>query len=102
MNMSKAAIAPRQPLITEANRKHPLFPLYQQHLTFCNVNLIEASRFGDWLYQYERNLIDAAATRHAEYPAFMAWMRENQGGARRCPAGAFPHNFEFWRNGGRW
>ena len=23
-------------------------------------------------------------------------------GARRCPAGGFPDNFNFWLDGGRW
>lgn len=102
MQMSKAAIAPRQPHVSQAEREHPLFNLYQQHRTSCANQLVEASAFADWLYQYERNLEGTSATKHADYPAFMAWMKENQGGARKCPAGTFPHNFHYWTAGGRW
>jgi hypothetical protein len=30
------------------------------------------------------------------------WMQGSQAGARKCPAGVFPHNFYFWIEGGRW
>ena len=102
MNMSKAAIAPKQPSISKKNREHPLFCLYEQHRSFCSNNLVEADSFEDWLYQYERNLVNEQASKHPEYPNFLNWMRENKGGARECPAGSFPHNMYFWINGGRW
>lgn len=102
MNMSKAALPPRQPPISDRDRAHPLFPEYQRHRSSAAINLIEASSFQDWLYQRERNAADAAAADHPDFPAFQAWMRQHKGGARRCPAGAFPDNFKFWLEGGRW
>lgn len=102
MDISRAATPPRQPEILHAERAHPLFPLYAQHRTFCSNQLVQVDCFRDWLSQYERNLQNEVAAKHPRYSAFMAWMVANQGGARRCPAGSFPHNFEFWRSGGRW
>lgn len=102
MDMSAAALAPRQPLISEQDRKHPFFHLYSRHRTNCSNLLIEASSFKDWLYQHEMHANDDEATKHPQYRTFMDWMRANKGGARKCPAGAFPGNFEFWCNGGRW
>lgn len=102
MDMSKAAIAPRQPRISAQDEAHPLFPIYRQHRAFCAINLIEASAFTDWLYQYESNLRNERVAAHKRYPEFLAWMRANKGGARQCPAGQFPHNFNYWLEGGRW
>lgn len=102
MDMSKAAMAPIQPTISASDRAHPLFAAYGLHRAACNRLMIEASRFSDWLYQYESNLKNEAAARRPEYADFRQWMIENQGGARTCPAGSFPHNFYFWIDGGRW
>jgi hypothetical protein len=102
MNMSKAALPPRNPVVTDQHRAHPLYALYRQHLASCRINLIEASQFDNWLYQYEIQIENDKAAADPQYPAFMRWMRENQGGARRCPVGVFPHNFRFWCGGGRW
>lgn len=102
MEMSKAAIAPQQPPISAADRAHPLFNLYNQHRSWCSLQLVKADAFRDWLFQYERNLVNDAATKHPDYPAFMEWIVANKGGARKCPAGVFPHNFNYWREGGRW
>lgn len=102
MDMHLAAIAPRQPHLTAADRAHPLFPLYNQHRASCSRLLVQASSFRDWLYQYEADLVRSSAAADPRYPAFLDWMQKNQGGARRCPAGAFPHNFYFWIEGGRW
>lgn len=46
----------------------------------------------------------AAADRLAnpDFQSFKTWMTENKGGARPCPAGAFPRNFQYWCEGGRW
>lgn len=101
-SISPAAMPPIQPALTDMDRAHPLFPLYQQHRTFCSNNLIEASAFSDWLYQYNRTLESDNAVNDPRYPEFREWMNANQGGARRCPVGIFPHNFYFWCNGGRW
>lgn len=102
MDMSKAAIAPRQPIITEADRKHPLFPIYNEYRAGCSRMLVQASHFKDWLSQYERELVNAKAASDPRYSKFLDWMIDNKGGARKCPAGMFPHNFYFWLEGGRW
>lgn len=102
MNMSKAALPPRQPLILEKDRKHPLFAAYEQHRSSCNRLLVEASSFADWLCQYEHDVANIRAAAHPKYSAFLDWMRDNQGGARKCPVGAFPHNLYYWIDGGRW
>lgn len=102
-SMSPAALPPIQPALTATDRQHPLFPLYESHRSFCSNNLLEAQAFADWLYQYNRNLESNAAVNDPRYPEFLTWMRENKGGARRCPINnIFPHNFYFWCNGGRW
>jgi hypothetical protein len=100
--MSRAAIAPRQPSISNQDRQHPLFRLYQQHRSAMSLLLVEASEFQDWLFQYKQNLQSQKFTADARYPEFLAWMRSAKGGARRCPAGVFPHNFNYWLDGGRW
>lgn len=102
MDMSAAALPPRSGYYTRENEKHPLFPLYRQHLSSCARLMIDASDFKDWLFQYERNLESDNAAAHPEYPAFLAWCRETRSGRRTCPAGVFPQNFYFWLNGGRW
>jgi hypothetical protein len=103
MDMSAAAIAPRQPSISAAERAHPLFPIYQRYRSSMSVQLVEASSFADWLYQREENLKSQAQTARPEYRDFLAWMRANKGGARKCPVGnSFPNNFHFWLEGGRW
>lgn len=102
MKMSPAALPPQQPLITEANRRHPLFPEYQEHRQFCIRNLIQADEFTNWLAQRERERHHDEIAQHPRFAEFQQWMRDNQGGARRCPAGSFPANFQFWLEGGRW
>jgi hypothetical protein len=102
MDMSPACTAPRQPPISEKDREHPLFALYSQHRSACNRLLVEASAFRDWLFQYERDLVNSKAASDPRYPAFLDWMQGSQAGARKCPAGVFPHNFYFWIEGGRW
>ena len=102
MNMSKAALPPIQPRISDKDRLHPLFNLYQQYRSSCSMNLIEANSFDNWLYQYNQNQVRDNAANDSQYPDFMKWMVQNQGGARKCPAGNFPNNFYYWIKGGRW
>ena len=102
MDISKAALPPRQPSINPADRAHPLFRVYDAYRTSCACRLIEADGFRDWLGQYERNLLEQRQKIHARYNEFVEWMRDTQGGARTCPAGRFPHNFNYWLEGGRW
>jgi hypothetical protein len=102
MDISAAALPPIQPAISAADRGHPLFSLYSQHRAFCSNNLIEASSFPDWLFQYERDIAAQEIAKHPRFKEWQQWMRDNQGGARACPAGTFPHNFNYWLEGGRW
>ena len=51
---------------------------------------------------YKKETEAAAALADPRYQEFMVWMRANKGGARPCPAGEFPHNFNYWQAGGRW
>lgn len=102
MEMSKAALPARYGRATAQDEKHPLFPIYRQWRSSMSAQLVNSEDFKDWLYSYERNLENETYAGHDKYPEFIKWMRANQGGARRCPAGAFPHNFNFWLAGGRW
>lgn len=102
MEMSRSALPPQQPPISEQDRSHPLFPIYHQHRSACQRLLVQADTFSNWLYQYERNLDRCNAASDPRYSSFLEWMRTNQGGSRTCPAGQFPHNFYYWIEGGRW
>lgn len=103
MEMSKAALPPIQPTICDSDRTDPLFPKYMEHRSFCSQQLIQASGFKDFKYQHDNEAMRAGWAAHPQYPAFLSWMRANQGGARKCPAGStFPSNFKFWLEGGRW
>lgn len=102
MDMSKAALPARYGRASAQDEKHPLFPIYQRYRSSMSVQLVNSEDFRDWLYSYEQNLIRENAAKHNDYPKFMEWMKANQGGARKCPAGVFPHNFNYWLNGGRW
>ena len=102
MDISAAALPPRSPHISAKDRTHPLFPIYDEYRRGMSRLLVEASDFSDWLYRYERDIQFAEIEKHPRMPEFQQWMRDNKGGARRCPAGVFPHNFNFWLEGGRW
>lgn len=103
MDMHSAALPPRQPTINDADRSHPLFPLYQQHRSSCARLMVQALAFDAWKFQHEAELVRVNYAADPRYPAFLGWMRANQGGARKCPAGSsFPRNFIYWTDGGRW
>lgn len=102
MDISAAALPARYGRASEKDEKHPLFPIYRQYRSSMSVQFVNSEDFSDWLYSYEQNLIRENAAKHKDYPEFLKWMFANQGGTRKCPAGTFPHNFNFWRNGGRW
>lgn len=102
MEMSKAALPARYGKSSAKDEKHPLFPIYRQYRASMSMQLVNSEDFRDWLYSYEQKLINDTATKRPEYFDFIKWMTANQGGARRCPAGAFPHNFNYWLEGGRW
>lgn len=100
MDMSAAALPPRSGTYLPTDMQHPLFPLYREHRSSCQRLMIDSSDFRDWLFQYERNLQSDNAAKHPRFAEFQAWCRETQSGRRRCPAGCFPHNFNFWLEGG--
>lgn len=103
MDMHAAAMAPRQPHISEQDRRHSRFAEYSAYRASMSRLLVEASSFPDWLYQQERQARDNEIVTHPRYSAFLTWMRETRGGARKCPAGnVFPANFLYWLDGGRW
>lgn len=109
MDMHAAALPPRSGRYGKADQEHPLFPLYREHLTSCARLMVDASDFRDWLFQHNAAVERDAWAARPEYPEFLAWMRETKAGGRRCcptrdnPNGlAFPHNFAFWLEGGRW
>ncbi len=100
--MSKAASPARYGRASAQDEKHPLFPIYRTYRSSMSQLMVDSVDFSDWLFSYERNLEAENAAKHEKYSDFMKWMKSNQGGARKCPAGVFPHNFYFWMNGGRW
>lgn len=101
MDMSAAALPPRQPSIPDTARSHPDFAAYQAYRTFCNRQMIEASRWEDWLAQREFHLRCAQIEKHSRFREFQTWMCQTQAGARKGP-GAFPDNFIAWLGGARW
>ena len=103
MDMSNAALPPIIPSVTERERAHPLFREYRAHQQSCIRLMIDCPRFADWIVgrQLKQRLDNEA--KHPRFGEFQQWMRAHRGGARRCPAGdAFPDNFHYWLNGGRW
>lgn len=102
MNMSKAASPARYGKASKEDEKHPLFSSYRQYRSDMSKLMVDSADFRDWLFAYEQNQLRENAEKHEKYPAFKAWMIKNQGGARKCPAGAFPHNMYYWIDGGRW
>lgn len=102
MDMSKAALPARYGKASKQDERHPLFSIYRQYRSSMSAQLVNSEDFRDWLYSYEQRLIRDNAAKHNDYPKFVEWMKANQGGARKCSAGVFPHNFNFWLNGGRW
>lgn len=102
MQMSEAALPPPTPHITEADRQHPRFRDYDDYRRGCARQLVQADAFRDWLGHQETKATHDRVAQHPRFPEFQTWMRANKGGARICPAGAFPDNFLFWIGGGRW
>ncbi len=103
MDMSKAALPPIQPRVCDADRSHPLFTKWQSYHFWCSRKLIQADDFKSWLGQIEAQEYTAKWEAHPQYPSFLKWMRENQGGAKRKGnPGNFPTNFQAWLDGKRW
>lgn len=102
MDMSAAAKPAHYGNASRQDEKHPLFKLYQRHRMNMSKLMVDCEDFKDWLYQHEAQLTRDSAAKHTKYPAFMDWMKEFKGGARKCPVGTFPNNFFYWLEGGRW
>ena|ERR1017187_5913328 len=104
MDISPACSPPIQPHISESDRANPLFGEYMKHRSSVSLLLVKADSFADWLSSRKFQEIGDSATKHQRYPEFLAWMNQNQGGARKCPVpgNSFPSNFQFWLDGGRW
>ena len=100
MHMSAAALPPIHGPVTEADKAHPRYPEYASYRRACDNLLVACAGFADWLRQDEAMAERDAWAEHPQYPAFLAWMRAEQGGARGNLK--FPENFQFWLTGGRW
>lgn len=100
MDMSKAALPAHSGTCTLADRSHPLFNEWRAYEAGCARQMIDGQNFADWLRQRESAAYRDQWAKHPEYPAFMVWMRANQGGARGTLS--FPENFKYWLGGGRW
>lgn len=109
MDMSKAALPAISGTATKADETHPLYNEWRKAEASNRRNLINGQNFKDWLYQREQNANRDDWAKHAQYPAFLVWMRETKAGGRNCrptkdmPYGlSFPENFKAWLEGERW
>lgn len=102
MDMSAAALPPRRGIVAEVDRKDPLFPKFQQYQQSCTIQMIDCEDFANWKASEQRQAYHTEVAQHPQFPAFQQWMRDTQGGARKCPAGSFPNNFFYWVEGNRW
>lgn len=103
MDISSAALPPRQPAILPSDRAHPRFGEYMNMRAGFSAKLIEAPAFADWLRNDEAAKARDTLASHPRYSEFLRWMRENKGGGRPCPAGKqFEQIFTYWLDGGRW
>jgi hypothetical protein len=102
MDISPACLPPVQAPIYEVDRKHQRFKEYMAWRSSMTRQLVYADGFAEWLSQSIRMENNDAWAKHSLYPAFLSWMRETQAGARKCPHGSFPDNFQAWMKGHRW
>lgn len=102
MHISKAALPPIQPRTNDADRTHPDFPAYQLYRSGMSNNLLEADGFRSWLHSRTFYAKLEEWVSHPEYPAFRAWMWDNQGGDKKRCNLQFPENFKAWLSGQRW
>lgn len=93
MDISPACTAPVQPPISAKDRAHPLFREYQIYRSAMTRLMVEADRFDNWLYQREREALNISFTKHARYPAFMAWMQETARRRQQAQPCAVPLQF---------
>ena len=102
MDMSAACLPPRQPAISEFDRKDPLFNEYMKHRTFMSNKLLEASSFQNWKYQHLTNLRNAELEKHPRCKEFRQWMYDTRGGKPGKTKMIWPENFLAWLDGARW
>lgn len=103
MDISAAALPPRQPLIHDEDRKHPRFGEYMSYRAAMSCRLVEADSFKSWLSAIEAEAYRQTWVAHPQYADFLRWMRKNQGGMNRPGnPGQFPDNFKAWIEGARW
>lgn len=109
MDMSKAAMPAISGRANEADKSHPLYNEWRKYEAGCARNMINGQNFRDWLYQREQNEMRDDWAKHAQYPAFLSWMKSTKAGGRACrptkdmPGGLnFPENFKVWIDGERW
>lgn len=102
MDMSKAAMAPIQPAINEADRKHPQFAEYMSYRSAMSRLMVEAQSFQDWLHSWEVEKQNKMLTNHPMYQDFKQWMIDNKGGEKGRTKKIWPENFYAWINGERW
>lgn len=111
LNMSKAAIAPNLPYITEKDRSHPSFSKYETYRQSRIQLGINCQSFSQWLNSTAIEEYRDEWANHPRYPEFQKWMHTEKPGLtnRRCrpskdlPHGlSFPENFKVWLTGERW
>lgn len=102
MDISKAALPPRQPRIVEQDRKHPLFQKYYVYRSAMSIKLVEADSFKDWLNKRNRELAHREIAKHPRMKEFQEWMCATKGGTPGKTELRFPENFIAWLEGARW
>ena len=100
MDMSAAALPAHSGRASAADRAHPLYNEWRKAESFAQRQMIDGQDFKNWLYQREQAAYRDDWAKHAQYPAFLSWMRETKAGGRGKLN--FPENFKFWLEGGRW
>jgi hypothetical protein len=110
-DMSRAAMAPIQPVTTKADESHPLFPKYREYVAGMSALGVQAQPFSGYVYCHNRDQISDLFSAMPEYQDFKKWMHTEKPGLtnRRCrpskdmPHGlSFPENFKVWLTGERW
>lgn len=102
--MSAAALPPIVGTSTAEDQRHPRFGEYRIYRSWCARQMIDCPGFKTWLGGVEREERLAKIAEHPRFKDFQNWMRDTKAGGRKCPAGhgAFPDNFNYWLEGGRW
>lgn len=102
MDISAAALPPRQPSTSPTERAHPLYPEYRRYVSAMSINLVEADPFDGWLRQRDLAARDEDLQAHPRFREFQRWMRDTQGGAPGKTDLTWPANFQAWLGGARW